>query len=135
MQLIQNENVKSIMALEGVIKSLEQVELPLGHFNIPGVYVRAMMIPEGTVLTGKIHNHDCISVVAKGSISVHTHDGLQRLESGWIGISKAGIKRAGYAHEDTVFITIHRCDETEIEKIEDYLVSETFDEFERRLLQ
>lgn len=124
-----------VQQLEDVIKAFPQVDLPLGHYHIPGVYVRAMMIPEGTVLTGKIHNHECISIVAKGSITVQADDGPTRLDAGWIGVSKAGIKRAGYAHEDTIFITIHRTDQTEIEAIEDELVSETYEEFKMRLLQ
>ena len=133
--IVKNDSLRGIIALEDAIKAMEQVDLPLGHFQIPGVYVRAMLIPKDTVLTGKIHNHECISIVAKGSISVQSHDGVQRLEAGWIGVSQAGIKRAGFAHEDTVFITVHRCDETELDKIESLLVSESFEEFEQRLLQ
>lgn len=135
MEIVRNETVQGIIALEDALKAMDQVDLPLGHYQIPGVYVRAMMIPKGTVLTGKIHNHKCISIVAKGSISVASKDGMKRLDAGWIGVSEEGIKRAGYAHEDTVFITVHQCDETEICEIENYLVSETFEEFEQRLLQ
>lgn len=127
--------ISQVQQLEDVIKAFPQVDLPLGHYLIPGVYVRAMMIPKGTVLTGKIHNHECVSIVAKGSITVQADEGPVRLEAGWIGVSKAGIKRAGYAHEDTVFITIHRTDNTELEAIEEELVSESYEDYKLRLLQ
>ncbi|MFA5135690.1 MAG: hypothetical protein WC505_07965 [Patescibacteria group bacterium] len=121
--------IAKVQSIEDVIKMAEQVDLPLGHFSIPGVYVRAMMIPKDTVLTGKVHNHECVSIVAKGSITVTDGNTPKRLEAGWIGITPPGLKRAGFAHEDTVFITAHRCDETEIEKIEHFLVSESYEQF------
>lgn len=126
--------VREIETLEAALKDCPQIDLPLGHFQIPGVYVRAMLIPKDTVLTGKIHNHECISIVAKGDISVKTRDGLTRLNAGWIGVSEAGIKRAGFAHEDTVFITVHRTDQTDLAAIEAELVSESFEEFTQRRL-
>lgn len=121
--------IAKVQSIEEVIKQFEQVDLPLGHYSIPGVYVRAMLIPKDTVLTGKIHNHECISIVAKGSITVTDGNQPKRLDAGWLGITPPGLKRAGFAHEDTVFITVHRCDETEIEKIETFLVSESYEQF------
>lgn len=123
--------IAKVQAIEGVIKQAQQVDLPLSHYVLPGVYVRAMFIPKDTVLTGKIHNHDCISMVAKGCITVTDGDTPKRLESGWISHTKAGIKRAGFAHEDTVFVTIHPCQNynSPIEEIEDVLVSETYEQF------
>jgi quercetin dioxygenase-like cupin family protein len=126
--------IHQISAIEGVIKELPQVELPLLHFRIPGVYVRVMEIPKGTVLTGKIHNYDCISIIAKGVISVNSIEGPKTLTAGDVSITPAGVKRVGFALEDTVFITVHHCDKANLAEIEDYLISETYEDFEKRLL-
>lgn len=122
-----------IQSIEDVIKSLPQVDLPLGHYQLPGVYVRAMLIPKDTVLTGKIHNKECISIVAKGCIVVNSGKGAKRLEAGWIGKTDAGVKRAGVALEDTIFITVHNADAETLEEIESELVSDTFEQYQRRL--
>lgn len=123
-----------IFDVEAVLKSLPQVELETNHFLIPGVYARVMEIPAGVALTGKIHLKECISIVAKGLIAINNgiNDPVM-LEAGWVGISTPGLKRAGYAVEDTVFITVHFTEKTDIEDIESELVCETFDDYQRVL--
>ena len=123
----------NILALQETMLALPQLDLPIANFLIPGVYVRSMFIPKGTCLVGKIHNHQSISIVAAGDISLMSEDGLSRVQPPFTAISQAGIKRVGYAHEDTVFITVHQTNETELGAIESELVSETFEEFEKRL--
>ena len=123
----------NLVNLENAILSLPQVSLMVEHFNIPGVYVRALHIPKDHVLTGAIHNHECINIVAKGEITVSDGEKETRLKAGFISISQPGTKRAGFAHEDTVFITVHKTDLTDIEEIESELVSKSFDEYFKRL--
>jgi quercetin dioxygenase-like cupin family protein len=123
----------NLVSLENAILSLPQVSFMVEHFNIPGVYVRALHIPKDHVLTGCVHNHECINIVAKGDITVSDGDKETRLKAGSISISPPGTKRAGFAHDDTLFVTIHRTDLTDIEAIENELVSKSFDEYFKRL--
>jgi hypothetical protein len=44
-------------------------------------------------------------------------------------VSKPGIKRAGYAHSDTVWICIHPTDETDLEKLEEHFIAQTDEEY------
>lgn len=116
---------KKIYALEAEVASLPQVELPLEHHFADGVYVRTMFIPKGTCLTGKVHRHDCVNIV-HGDISVVTEHGSRRvtaLGSPQRFSSPAGIKRAGYAHEDTYWTTVHAnpTNETDVLALEDAL--------------
>lgn len=95
-----------------------QREFDVHHTLIDGVYTRTLFIPKGSLLFGKIHLKECVNIVAKGDISVLTETGMGRFTAGHVAVSKPGIQKVGYAHEDTVFINVFRTDETNIEKIE-----------------
>jgi quercetin dioxygenase-like cupin family protein len=122
-----------IMALEEAILKVEGSTygdsdlMPLKHSFGDGVYVREIFIPKGMILTGKIHRHSHPNFLMKGEVIVYTeHEGRQHLKAPLSMISKAGIKRAVYALEDTVWITVHVTDETDLKKIEDYVIAPTY---------
>jgi hypothetical protein len=103
--------------LEGNITSMPQVDCPVWHHFAPGLYARKMLIPGGTVLTGAVHKTEHICIVS-GDISVTTDDGMKRItDAHAILSSKPGAKRAGYAHADTYWTTIHATDETDLDKL------------------
>ena len=114
-----------------VANELTPVDCPLQHSFIDGVYVRTIFIPAGTVIVGKIHKHSHANILSQGEVSVMTEDGgLERLKGPLTMTSPAGCKRAVYAHTDTTWTTIHRTDETDLEKIEDYVIAKTYEEYE-----
>ncbi len=108
----------------------QEIELPVKHHFARGVYVRELFIPKGTALVGKIHKYSQVNIVSKGDISVLTEDGIKRVQAGATIVSCAGIKRAGYAHEDTIWVTIHGTHETDVDRLEDELIAESFDEYD-----
>lgn len=110
--------------LEAEMLKHEQVHCPLEHYFAPGLYARQIFIPKGTLLTGKIHKDNDISVMF-GDISVLTGGGMKRLQGWHTFVSMAGIKKLGYAHEDTWWTTIHAnpIDETDVDKLESLLVT------------
>jgi hypothetical protein len=130
--LAQYEN---IFNLESAINEfLEPSEYKLEHYFLPGIYVRALHLKKGDVLTGKIHKFDCINIVAKGKIAVSDCNGDKRvLYAGDVFNSFAGTKRAGFAFEDTVFINIFKCDMTDLKEIEDYLSCDSIDDYTKYL--
>lgn len=107
----------------GLLKTYDNIakELPLKHHICNGVYARELFIPAGTVLTGRIHKTKHISILQQGDISVMTEDGMKRMQAPAVIQSAVGMKRAGFAHTDTIWITIHPTNLTEIEEIEDSL--------------
>ena len=123
-----------ILRIEQEILKMPQVELPIEHYQIDGVYVRSMFIPAGTILTGKIHNFESIAILAKGRIRITNGIDSYIISEGHIMVDKPGVKRLGYAETDVVFITVHRTDNIEIEAIEKELVSATFEEYQQQLL-
>lgn len=123
-----------ILRIEDWLMKEVQVECPVQHYQILGVYARSMFIPAGTLLTGKIHNFESIAILAKGTIRITNGTESYVISEGHIMVDQPGVKRLGYAETDVVFITVHRTDNTEIEAIEDELVSATFEEYEQQLL-
>lgn len=118
-----------IERLEGMMKQFEGVPIEPRHYFANGLYAREIFIPKGTLLTGKIHKHEHLNIISQGEISVLTEAGPQRIKAPFTIVSLPGTKRVGYAHEDTVWTTIHATTETDIEKIEAELIAESYDEY------
>jgi len=117
-----------ILDLEVEMLKMEQLVIEPVHYFADGLYAREIFIPKGTTLTGKIHLREHLNIV-EGDISVMTDDGIKRITGRATIVSKPGIKRVGYAHEDTVWTTIHACTETDAVKAEDVLVVDTYEQF------
>lgn len=116
--------------LDAVLAQVPQVDMPVVHRFSRGVYARELFIPKDTVLTGRIHKYSQINILLKGDISVLTEHGIKRLQAPMVFESPAGAKRAGYAHEDTVWMTICGTENTDTETLEDELTTRTYAEYE-----
>lgn len=120
-----------IERLEGMMRQVQtQVEIKPIHRFAKGLYAREIFIPKGTLLTGKIHKREHLNIVALGEISVLTEAGPQRIKAPCTIVSLPGTKRVGYAHEDTVWITVHATEETSVERIDDELVVDTYEQYQ-----
>ena len=126
---MSGDMIEKLFVIEAALKQMPQVEVPLSHCFGNKVYVREMTAPKGSILIGKMHKFKQVNIVIKGDISVLTEDGWKRLKSGDMFESPAGIKRAGFTHEDTVWTTICGTEETEVEKAEDELTIGSYQEF------
>lgn len=102
-----------------------QVNFPVEHFFAPGHYARKMSIPAGCLATGATHKAEFLTIVVKGHLLLVTDEGTKEVRAGYHGLCKAGIKRAAFTYEDSVLITFHATDETDVTKIEDELVVES----------
>lgn len=122
--------ILKIVAAEKELLKLPQANMVTTHHFAPGLYARALYIPKNVMLTGAVHKHDDIAVVAQGDISILSNDGWVRVRSPFLSIAKAGTKRLGYAHEDTVYITFHATDETDILKLDEELFHNIVDGIE-----
>lgn len=127
-------NMPEILALEKIILTLEQVECPISHYQIEGVYCRSMFIPAGTVITGAIHNKENISILAQGTIRVTNGTDSKLISAPYIMVDQPGIKRLGVSETDVTFINIWRTDTTDLDEIEKEIRSDTFEEYEQKLL-
>jgi len=121
-----------IMNIEKKMRTLPGAMLddcfPLKHSFGKGCYVREISVPRGTLIVTKIHKvaHPCF--VLKGECSVLTEDGVKRIKAPYYCITPAGTKRVVYVHEDTVWVTVHITEETDLKKIEEEIIAKTYDD-------
>ena len=123
----------SIKALEVALLAQPQADMPLAHFFADGLYARQLTIPKHCVLTGAIHKFEHINVILKGDITVATDEGVKRIRAPAVIVSKPGTKRAGFAHEETIWLTVHACEATTQAEAEAMLVTNDYAEYERFL--
>lgn len=127
------ERRHSIQQLEQYLLTCEQAVMPLEHFFAAGLYARRLTIPKNCVLTGAIHKFEHINIVLRGDITVVTDEGVKRIQAPYVMVSKPGTKRAGFAHEETEWLTVHACEATTEAEAEALLVTNSFEDYERFL--
>lgn len=119
------------MKVEKVERTLEQhpqADCPVTHHFAPGAYIREMFIPQGVLLTGAVHKTAHLSVLAKGHIYILNGDEKLELIAPATVVSPMGVKRAIYAVEDAVWMTIHATNETDTDKLVSELTESTASE-------
>lgn len=112
-----------IDAFEAHMLRQPQIEIPVQHRFAPqqGLYAREIVIPAGTLMTGRVHKHQHVSVMIRGDMTVTTDKGMERVSGYHCWVCEPGTKRIGYAHEETVWLTVHHTEHMESEGIEDVL--------------
>jgi hypothetical protein len=93
------------------------------------VYGRQMFIPKGTLIIGKIHRHQHLNFIMSGKVSVVTEFGKKYFEAPCGFVSEVGLKRAVYAEEDTIWMTVHltkNAGEDKLDEIEAELIAPSY---------
>lgn len=123
---------EKVLRLEDELRKHPQLEQKLAHHFSDGIYARELFIPKGAILTGKIHRHAHLNIIPVGDIMVMTEHGVKRITGPCTLQSFPGIKRAGYALEDTIWITIHPnpTNERDMEKLEAQFIVPSFEALE-----
>lgn len=116
---------ENLSTLVEIVKHIPQVPMPTKSFLLEGMYLRQCCIPAGTAFVGRKHKKPHYFICAKGEAQITTDNGIELIRAGMVLMVAPGSHRAGVTVEDTVFITIHRTEETDLAAIEDDLV--TFD--------
>jgi hypothetical protein len=121
---VPTPNLEQIKALQKEASKLPQLQLETFHYWADGMYCRTLFRPKGALIVGKIHKQEHFYIVVFGDVTV-TSDGLRERVQGFrVFTSRPGTKRAVYAHEDSLCLTVHRTNETDIDKLDDALVEE-----------
>jgi len=103
---------------------------PLKHSFADGCYIREIFNPKGELLVTKIHKVSHPFFLMKGDMTILMEDGIKRIKAPHYGITPAGTKRIIYCHEDCIFVTVHATKLTDVDKIEEEIVSKDFDDFD-----
>ena len=105
---------------------------PLKHTFGDSTYARQMSMHRDSWCIGKIHKQDHILFLLKGKITVVTDGEIVDHEAPCYTTAKSGAKRLIYAHEDSIFVTIHKNPDNikNISDLEDYIVTDTYEKYE-----
>ena len=131
---VEQEMKKAIE--EGKVKSTLEDCLLTHHFTPKDdeygchTYAREMFIPKDTIIIGKIHRHQHLNFIMKGQVSVATEFGKKYFTAPCIFVSEVGLKRAVYAEEDTIWVTVHltgHTGEENLSKIEEEVIAPSYD--------
>jgi len=129
---------RAIVALQTTIEegiesgAFEKYEGKLTHHFAPGLYAREFFMEAGKVVVGKIHKHAHVNTISKGHVVVSTEHGEDPIEyvAPITFVSVPGTKRAVHVLEDTIWTTYHPTEETDLKKIEEDVIAETFEDLE-----
>lgn len=113
-----------IARMQSIMVALPQIDLSeqTRHHFADGMYCRELFRPADTTIVGKVHKREHFYILLSGEITV-SGDGFQeRMTAPRIIVSKPGVKRAVYAHVDSVCITVHRTDSRDLDEIEAELI-------------
>lgn len=108
--------------LQAEMVKMPQLELQTEHFFVPGMYCRRVYRPAGTLIVGKVHKHPHFFLCAKGEIIAWTETGMRKLQAGDVVECQPGTKRVTLATQDSIGVTIHKTEKTDLDDIETELV-------------
>lgn len=103
------------------LAKFEQIDCPLEHFFAPGVYVRSIFMPSGSIVIGKIHRTEHLNIIEQGSVMLIGEDGSREILSApCTFVSKAGVQKVLQILEDCRWKTVHvnATNETDIPTLE-----------------
>lgn len=129
LELLQSSVRQKVFKAEALMLQMPQRELEVKHYFSHGIYARELYIPRDTILVGKLHKFSQLNILSKGDISVLIDEEVKRIQAPYTIVSSAGTKRIAYAHEDTVWLTIHGTDETNIDIIEEMFTASSEQEY------
>ena len=108
----------SLVDLEKEMLKHEQVTCPVVHSFGPGLYIREVNIPKGTVAIGHHQKFEHLNVFLKGRVLMLDEDGSQiELTAPMMFTGPPG-RKIGYILEDVVWLNIYPTNETNVETLE-----------------
>jgi len=113
---------EQIEALQAEMVKMPQLEVETEHYFSGGMYCRKLIRPAGALIVGKVHKKAHFFLCAKGEIIAWSEKGMITLKAGDVIESQPGTKRVTYAVVDSIGITFHVTDKTDLDEIEAELI-------------
>ena len=129
--LVTNADGKNIEGTGNEV--LHSNNFPLKHTFVDGVYVREMKFKKDSAVVGAIHKHLHVWFLLYGHLFIATEGSQEEYVAPCYVVAKPGSKRVIYAAEDSLFVNIHANPDniTDIEELEEQLVSLTYKDYEQ----
>ena len=129
---LEKKNNCSIIHNNGDIVVTEQ--LPITHNFADQIYLRQMNMSKDQLVVGAFHNHKHIWFLMTGRVSIKSNEEIVEHVAPCYTVSEPGTQRFIYAHEDSIFINIHKNPDntTNIKELEKTIVSLNKEEYEKQ---
>lgn len=116
-------NLAQIDRLQAEMMNLPQADSMITeHYFSGGMYCRKLFRKAGTLIVGKVHKKDHFFMCVSGQIIAWSEKGMKTLNPGDIIESKSGTKRVTLATVDSIGVTVHVTDKTDLNDIEQELI-------------
>lgn len=108
----------------------DPVHVEAKHAFAEGLYARQVTIPAGTLVVGKRHAKSHFFFLMKGTATIVTDDGIEKVTGPLCWASPVGSKRAVYCHTEATFVNVHASTATNLEDLEQELINPELKEIE-----
>jgi len=108
----------------------ESVGIVTTHHFGGGCCSREMFLPAGTLAVGKIHRHEYINIILKGTVIITTEYGDCTVEGPCTWVGKSGTKAAAYAVTDVLWSNVFRADTMDLRELEEIEIVESYEKLE-----
>ena len=107
-----------IEKVESHLLDLPQVECPVVHHFGPGIYIREVTLPAGTLAIGHAQRFEHLNIMLTGAVAMVGDDGQTKvLRAPMIFVGKPG-RKLGYVLETCIWQNVYATDERDIDKFE-----------------
>lgn len=106
-----------VEAVESEMLELPQVECPVVHHFGPGIYIREVTLPAGTLAIGHAQRFEHLNIMLTGAVAMLNNGEVKVLHAPAIFVGKPG-RKIGYVIERTVWQNVYATEETDIDKLE-----------------
>jgi len=111
--------------IEAKLLELPQVDCPVLHHFGPGVYIREVRMPAGSLILGHKHKNAHTNILVSGRLKFLNEGGqVAELVAPAVITSNPGRKLA-YILEDTVWQNVYATEERDVEKLEEILLDKS----------
>jgi hypothetical protein len=128
---LEGDLIDKLFIIEEEMKKYPQVDVPEKFMFSKGVCVKEVILPKDSIIISKVHKHSGVTIISKGDVSVlcDEKEGWKRMQAPCSFESPAGVKRALYIHEETVWANVLATDETDPDKLEEEWVIGSHSEY------
>tara|TARA_B100001250_G_scaffold97064_1_gene81302 strand:+ start:2832 stop:3287 length:456 start_codon:yes stop_codon:yes gene_type:complete len=116
---------------------LDIKELPITHKFADQIYIRQMNMTKGQVVIGAIHKHLHAWFLMTGHVTINDNDKIVDYLAPCYTISEPGAHRVIYAHEDSIFVNVHKnpSNTRDIKKLEKEIVAINKKDYDKKFKQ
>ena len=132
---------KGILAMEDALRQAFDADdsgdwennFPCVHRFSLGIYCREIHIAAGHIVIGKIHKFEHLNVISKGHVTCLTEFGIEEYHAPYTFISRPGVKRVVFAHEDTIWAGFFPAETTNPDDVEEKIICKTYADLDAHL--